>query len=94
MEPLASIAEEIPALDRDVLDALMELERAGNRRAAIRLRDQAMAAYARCWDAGTQRRLGRIRSAIDLEWKASVTAVQAPRSLWPRRRHVEEAAAR
>jgi hypothetical protein len=50
MEPRPPTAEEHPALYRAILDRVAELERAGLRREALRIRATAIAIYSRGWD--------------------------------------------
>ena len=52
-----SPAEELPALYRAILDRVAELEAAGERAAAARLRSDATDAYSRAWDERARRRL-------------------------------------
>lgn len=57
-------AEELPALYRAILDRVAELEAAGERSEAARVRRQATAAYSRAWDDRARRRLtGLLRAA-------------------------------
>lgn len=56
MEP-NSPAEELPALYRAILDRVAELEAAGERARAARLRFDATEAYSRAWDRRAWRRL-------------------------------------
>jgi hypothetical protein len=56
MEP-NSPAEELPALYRAILDRVGELEAAGERAEAARLRTDATEAYSRAWDERARRRL-------------------------------------
>lgn len=50
-------AEELPALYRAILDRVAELETAGARSEAARVRRQATEAYSRAWDDRARRRL-------------------------------------
>ncbi len=50
MESRPPTAEEYPARYRAILDCVAELERAGMRREALRLRSEAIATYSRRWD--------------------------------------------
>ena len=52
-----SPAEELPALYRAILDRVAELEAAGERGTAARLRTDATDAYSRAWDERARRRL-------------------------------------
>lgn len=60
MEPGVLLAYELPLVYRHVLDALADLERAGDRDAAMRLRRKALRLYATSWDPGTLRRMREI----------------------------------
>jgi hypothetical protein len=50
-------AEELPALYRAILDRVAELEAAGERTRAARLRTDATDAYSKAWDERARRRL-------------------------------------
>ncbi|HSL76803.1 MAG TPA: hypothetical protein VK867_07655 [Candidatus Limnocylindrales bacterium] len=50
-------AEELPALYRAILDRVAELEAAGERARAARLRTDATDAYSKAWDERARRRL-------------------------------------
>lgn len=50
MDSRPPTAEEYPARYRAILDCVAELERAGIRREARRLRSSAIATYSRGWD--------------------------------------------
>ena len=50
-------AEELPALYRAILDRVAELEAAGERTRAARLRSDATDAYSKAWDERARRRL-------------------------------------
>ena len=52
-----SPSEELPALYRAILDRVADLEAAGERVEAARLRTEATAAYSRAWDERARRRL-------------------------------------
>ena len=52
-----SPAEDLPALYRAILDRVAELESAGERATAARLRTDATDAYSRAWDERARRRL-------------------------------------
>ncbi len=56
MEP-NSAAEELPELYRAVLDRVGELEAAGHRRVANRIRADAIRIYSRAWDERAHREL-------------------------------------
>ena len=53
----STLAEELPALYRAILDAVARLEAVGERRHAARIRRDATAAYSRAWDDRARRRL-------------------------------------
>jgi hypothetical protein len=57
MEPRPPSAEDHPARYRAILDCVAELERAGMRREAVRVRAQAIAIYSRGWDQASLKRL-------------------------------------
>ncbi|MFL5778554.1 MAG: hypothetical protein ACJ761_06390 [Chloroflexota bacterium] len=59
MEP-SSPAEALPELYRAILDGVAELERAGLRADAARLRASATRVYSTSWDAAARRRLQTI----------------------------------
>jgi len=52
-----SLAEVLPALYRAILDRVAELEKAGRRVEAARMRSDATAIYSRAWDDRARRRL-------------------------------------
>lgn len=58
-------AEEMPALYRAILDRVAELELAGLREEAARVRRDATATYSRAWDEGARRRLASLLRAAD-----------------------------
>ena len=53
----STLAEELPDLYRAILDAVAQLEAAGERQRAGRVRRDATAAYSRAWDDRARRRL-------------------------------------
>lgn len=55
-----SVAEELPALYRAVLDQVGQLEASGQRDLAGRIRSQAIDIYSRAWDARAKRDLEAI----------------------------------
>ena len=65
-----TIAEMLPRLYRDVLDALARLEQLGAMSDAARLRTEAIAAYSRAWDAGCYERLRALLVRIDVAARA------------------------
>jgi transcription initiation factor IIE alpha subunit len=60
-----TIAETLPCLFREVLDALARLEELGARADAARLRSEAIEGYSRAWDLACQKRLERLLGRID-----------------------------
>jgi hypothetical protein len=52
-----SLAEELPSLYRAILDRVAELEAAGHRAEAARIRTSATQTYSRAWDERARRRL-------------------------------------
>lgn len=52
-----SLAEELPALYRAILDRVAELEAEGRRTEAARIRSDATRIYSRAWDQRARRRL-------------------------------------
>ena len=61
---LKSAAEELPGLYRAILDRVAELETAGDRPEAARVRRAATRAYSRAWDDRARRELdGLLRRA-------------------------------
>jgi hypothetical protein len=56
-----SVAETLPGLYREVLDAVAALEQGGRRREADRVRAEATAAYSKAWNQLAARRLRRLR---------------------------------
>jgi hypothetical protein len=85
MEP-NSAAEELPALYRAVLDRVGQLEAAGQRQIANRVRSRAIKIYSRAWDERARRELTTLlrRNAVE---EADITT--AGRSL--RRRSIRAA---
>jgi hypothetical protein len=73
MEPNPA-AEELPALYRAVLDRVGQLEAAGQRRIANRVRADAIKIYSRAWDERARRELIALlrRHAIDMADTATV----------------------
>lgn len=69
MEGEASVAQRLPILYREALDAVTAVERSGERPAAARLRREAQLAYACRWDEDACRHLvqlaERARSLVD-----------------------------
>jgi len=61
-----TIAEALPRLYRDVLDALARLEQLGPMDDAARLRSEAIAEYSRAWDLKCYARLEALLGRIDL----------------------------
>jgi hypothetical protein len=77
----ASVAEDLPALYRAILDRVAGLERVGARAEAARIRHEATQAYSNAWDEGARRML------VTLLVRADRTATPPVRSRgWPIRR--------
>jgi hypothetical protein len=55
------VAETLPGLYREVLDAVAALEQGGGRREADRVRAEATGAYSKAWNQLAARRLRRLR---------------------------------
>jgi hypothetical protein len=81
MEP-NSRAEELPSLYRAILDRVAQLEGAGDRREAARVRSAAITAYSRAWDDRASRELESLLRRAD-------RPTAAERSLWRGRRQDE-----
>ena len=64
MQP-KSRAEEVPTLYRAILDRVADLESAGDRREAARVRSHATAAYSRAWDDRARRDLESLLRRAD-----------------------------
>lgn len=84
-EPAGSLAEDLPALYRAILDRVAQLEQIGARHEAARIRSAATAAYSAAWNAAAQRLLGNLLARAD-----RALVVPEPRSGWSllRRRSV------
>jgi hypothetical protein len=65
MESHPSLAEDLPALYRAILDGVAELERLGQRRHAAAARAEATHVYSTSWDETGFRKLDQIRRRID-----------------------------
>ena len=59
------IAEVLPGLYRNVLDAVARLESLGRRREAASIRAEATAAYSTAWNAAAERRLRSLRARAE-----------------------------
>jgi hypothetical protein len=81
MEP-NSRAEELPSLYRAILDRVAQLEAAGDRREAARVRSAATTAYSRAWDDRASRELESLLRRAD-------RPTAAERSLGRGQRHEE-----
>jgi len=55
------VAELLPGLYREVLDAVAALEHSGHRREAARVRSEATGAYSKAWNQVAAHRLRRLR---------------------------------
>jgi hypothetical protein len=65
LEPAPSPAEDLPELYRTILDRVADLEAAGARLDAGRIRASATAAYSNAWDASAQRVLTGLLSRAE-----------------------------
>ena len=65
VEPAASVAEDLPALYRAILERVARLERAGARAEAARIRHEATQAYSSAWDEGARRVLVSLLNRAD-----------------------------
>jgi hypothetical protein len=65
MENHVSVAEDLPAIYRAILDGVAHLERIGQRREAGLVRSEATSVYSSAWDDAGLRRLEQIRRRID-----------------------------
>ena len=65
MESHTSLAEDLPALYRAILDGVAQLEAMGQRREAGLVRSEATHVYSTSWDEAGLRRLEQIRRKID-----------------------------
>ena len=79
-----SPAEELPALYRAILDRVAELEAAGERAAAARLRADATDAYSRAWDERARRRLETLLRRADRDADHERGRVRPPVTRAPR----------
>ncbi len=80
-ESVTSVAEDLPALYRAILERVAGLERAGARAEAARIRHEATIAYSNAWDEGARRVL------LTLLQRADRTTATAARSRsWSLRR--------
>ena len=57
IEPVATLAEDLPELYRAILDRVADLERIGARPIAGRIRAEATRAYSVAWDESARRQL-------------------------------------
>ncbi|HEV8403938.1 MAG TPA: hypothetical protein VGQ31_12990 [Candidatus Limnocylindrales bacterium] len=85
MEPI-SAAEELPGLYRAVLDRVGQLEAAGQRQVANRVRAEAIRIYSRAWDERARREL------IALLRRNAADAADAPDAARPAGRRTIHAA--
>ena len=65
MDSHTSLAEDLPALYRAILDGVAQLEGIGQRREAGLVRSEATHVYSTSWDEAGLRRLEQIRRRID-----------------------------
>jgi hypothetical protein len=80
-EPTSSLAEDLPGLYRAILERVAELEQAGSRLEAGRIRASATAAYSNAWDESARRALTGLRARADRK-----LAEPARGRTWPLRR--------
>jgi hypothetical protein len=64
MDPSIGAHEGIPMLYRSILMLLAELERQPDHDEAKRIRNEALRAYARAWDAESKERLERLEARL------------------------------
>jgi hypothetical protein len=60
VEPVATLAEDLPEIYRAILDRVADLERIGARSDAGRIRARATRAYSEAWDESARRQLLRL----------------------------------
>jgi hypothetical protein len=65
VEPLASLAEDLPELYRAILARVAELERVGARREGARIRAAATRAYSEAWNESARRDLVSLLARAD-----------------------------
>jgi hypothetical protein len=65
MESHTSVAEDLPALYRAILDGVAQLEGLGQRREAGLVRSEATHVYSTSWDEAGLRRLAQLRRRIE-----------------------------
>jgi hypothetical protein len=83
-EPVVTLAEDLPEIYRTILDRVADLERAGARRDAGRIRADATRAYSDAWDEGARRQLVGLLARAD----RGLTPVARQRGFSFRRRSV------
>jgi hypothetical protein len=82
VEPVATLAEDLPEIYRAILDRVADLERIGARLDAGRIRVDATRAYSDAWDESARRQLlGLLARA-----QRGLTAAERPRGWSLRRR--------
>lgn len=64
-EPIASVAEDLPALYRAILERVGDLERVGARVEGARIRQEATHVYSNAWDEGARRVLVTLLARAD-----------------------------
>jgi hypothetical protein len=84
VEPVATLAEDLPEIYRAILDRVADLERIGARREAGRIRADATRAYSNAWNETARRHLLRLLSRAG----RSLVPVERPRGWSLRRRPV------
>ena len=60
-----TVAHELPALYREILDRIAALEKAGHRREADLVRVDAVRVYSSAWDGASRRRLELLRTRAE-----------------------------
>jgi hypothetical protein len=82
VEPVASLAEDLPELYRSILDRVADLEQIGARRDAGRIRADATRVYSDAWNESARRQLLALLGRAE----RGVAAVERPRGWTLRRR--------
>jgi hypothetical protein len=84
VEPVATLAEDLPEIYRAILDRVADLERVGARREAGRIRAEATRAYSNAWNEAARRHLLRLLARA----RRGLTPPERPRGWSLRRRPV------
>jgi hypothetical protein len=80
VEPVSSLAEDLPELYRTILARVAELERIGARREGGRVRAAATRAYSNAWDEAARRDLATLLARAD----RALADEERPRARWLR----------